>query len=333
MNDFSINAIAKKMNVSPSVVSRVLRHCGGVDSETRHRILAEAEKLREPNYGSCTVYGIFPDVPRYFWVPIRRGVAEVLQAEGIPFKANVCTKVVDEAAILQYLNEAERMNAQAIILAVRSTPAIRERLEAFAEDRIVLFISEYCELKNAFYCGSNAFSDGYRMGQYYAEHYADRTLILIELPNDANSESRIEGFSRAVQDNDASLLEKSVRITTERKHLSNFKLISSKLAPLLVNAADKNDRLAIYVPAGIPQFPLAISKAELTGRTILLCQDCSATEKNIGELVSCNQNGVEQGKTAARLVSEYIKTGFFPSEKKTFVPSEIRILTKPEPIK
>ncbi|MBR4768612.1 MAG: LacI family DNA-binding transcriptional regulator [Lachnospiraceae bacterium] len=329
MNDSSINAIAKKANVNPSVVSRVLRHCSGVDSETRLRILAEAGDVHNSFNGHCPVYAIIPDVPRSFWGRIRRGVADTLQSEGIPFKANICTKVEDEAVALQYIDEAERMDAQAIILAVSATPAILQRLDKFTEDRLVLFLSEYCGMKNAFYCGSNAFQDGYKMGKYFMENWADRTLILMEVKGNLNSDSRIEGFLKAVSEMDESLAKKAVRIVVERKHLANYKLTSSKLAPLLVNAAGKHDRLAIYVPAGIPNISLAVSKADLAGRTVLLCQDYSPARTNVSELISVNQSGLEQGRTAAKLASAFVKTGSLPSEKRSFVSSTISIHKKP----
>ncbi len=329
MKESSMEAIAKKLNVSPSLVSRVLRHCSGVDSDTRHRILAEAQNYAPiiPE-GEYPIYAIFPDTPRYFWEPMRRGFVNALSKNEIPFKTNIYTKVHDEAAILEYLNEAEQLNVRAVIIATYATPAILDKLKKMEPDRFILFLSEYGELPNTFYCGSDSYQEGYLMGQYYVSHFKDRKLMLLSLPEDSNYVKRMDGFLKAVSESDSEILNEVIRIKLERKILTNYKLIPSKLAPLLLESASEQDSYCLYSPGGIPQLPLAIAKARLTDRMVLLCQDCYPDDKSSCQIITCNQDCYTQGKTAALLATTFIRESLFPDRKKILVPSRIRVLSE-----
>ncbi|MBP5294550.1 MAG: LacI family DNA-binding transcriptional regulator [Lachnospiraceae bacterium] len=323
MKKTTVEGIAKKLNVSVSMVSRVLRHCSGVDSEMRLRILEEAGDLPLRDFGECPVYVILPDTPRYFWGEMRRGVFETLHAEGLRFKDNLCTKVHDEAAILNYLEEAVRLDSHVLLLAVRTTPAIRNRLQELVPDRFVLFLSEYSDLANTFYCGADPFEEGYRIGREFVSRDMDRRLIVFSLPDRANYEERLAGFLKAVSDEDPEVARSAVNVPLSRKILSNFKLIPSAIAPLLEKAARYADRIAVYSPSGIPGLPLAFSKTRLTEKAVLYCQDCSVKDFETLPIVSLDQDCYLQGETAALLAADFLKHSQFPSEKKTFIPSRI----------
>lgn len=334
MNDTTIEAIAKKLNVSTAMVSRVINHCGGVESEVRQRILTEITGMIQIDYGECAVYTIFPDIPQYFWKPLRNGIIDTLKAMKIPFKSNIYTKAIDDAMVLQYLEDAEKLNARVIILSTHVTPAIHQKLESLVDGRLIILLSEYHELTNSFYIGSDAYSEGYTMGKHYVSHYADRKLILFSRTGVFNTEKRIEGFCQAVKEVNPELLNDALNIKLERKLFKDFKLLPSKLAPLLKDAAKSYDRLCIYSPLGIPQFPLAIVKAKLTDKTVCLCHDCyikdARHEKNsdTGFVVTCNQDGYEQGKVAAEMAIKFIKEGVYPDNKKTYIPSHLDVSIK-----
>lgn len=321
MKETQVEKIAKDLNVSPSVVVRTLRHCSGVDSETRHRILMEAENLQEPVYRGCRIYVILPDTPRYFWEPLRLGVKDVLERDIVPFKVNVFTKPSDETAILRYLSEAEQMDAQVIIIAGYSTDQIRRRIDEIKEDRLILFLSEYTDLTNTFYCGSDTFSDGFQMGKQYAERYADYPLVTITYQDELNSFTRLTGFLEAVKTYARGSYDNRKNIDLTWKHLSNFKLAPSKIAPLLLSSMGENDRTALYVPIGIQQLTLAIAKAKLTDRTVLMCHDLNPAEDLGKTTVSCRQNVYEQGRAAALFSTRFVKGGLYPAQKETFISS------------
>ena len=334
MNDKTIESIAKKLNVSKSMVSKVLRHCGGVDSDTRQRILTEAHGIIQRDYGECAIYFILPDIPQYFWKPVRKGIADATDPLDIPVKCNVYTKASDEATVLRYLDEAERLNARAIILAAHITPAIHQKLEKMLEGRLIILLSEYHELANTFYIGSDAYSEGYTMGKHYVSHYADRKFIMFTRPGNYNIEKRVEGFRQAVNEVIPDLMDKALCIKLDDKIFKDFKLLPSKLAPLLVDAAKAHDKICIYSPMGLPQFPLAIIKAKLTDKTVCLCNDCyldhphHEKNPNTGFVVTCNQDGYEQGMIASKMASDFVRDGLYPENKKTYIPSHLDVSIK-----
>ena len=328
MDENTIGEIAKKLNISRSVVGRVLRHCGGVDAKTRQMILSASTSFVRDSYGECAVYLISPDVPLYFWRPLRRGIEDKLRALEIPFKTNICTRVKDESVLLRYLDEAEKLGAKAIILSARMTPAIQARLEALTSQHLIILLSEYHEIVNAFYVGSDAYRDGYAMGEYFLSHCADRPLLLLtqEL---SDVEQRIDGFCHALRSVDPSLAERAVRIKLDNSIFSDLKLLPSKLAPLLMEAAKPYEQLCIYAPMGIPQFPLAIIKAKLTERAVCLCQDCCVSQsdgKPAVRIVTCNQDGSAQSETAANYAIDFCRAGLYPKQKNTFIASCIEDL-------
>lgn len=334
MSDTTVESIAKKLNVSKSMVSKALRHCGGIDSDTRQRILTETHDIIQRDYGACAVYFIMPDIPQYFWKPVREGIVHVINQLSIPVKYNVYTKVSDESIVLRYLDEADRLDAHAIILAAHITPAIRQKLESMSVGRLIILLSECHDLVNTFYVGSDAYNDGYIIGKHYASHYAERKCVMFTRPGIYNVEKRVEGFCHAVNEVAPASMENIHQIKLDDKIFKDFKLLPSKLAPLLVDAAKIYDKFCIYSPMGLPQFPLAIMKAKLTDKTICLCNDCyldsSHYEKNpnTGFVVTCNQDGYGQGSAAAKMAIDFIKDGLYPENKKTYVPSHLDVSIK-----
>ena len=330
MENTTIAEIAKKLNVSTAMVSRVLRHCSGVDSEMRQRIFAEADRLPRPDYGECAVYTILPDVPRYFWHPLKQSVNDTLKRAGIPYKINICTQAGDESTVLRYLDEAERLQAKAIILASRITVPIHQRLTELADRRLLALVSTNRDLDNAFYVGSNAYQDGAAMGRYYVQHFADRVLILFDLPDNFTAAQRLAGFLDTLRTADPALADSAVHIKLDQQLFKNLKLLPSKLASLIIDAAPRQEQLCIYSPTGIPQFPLALVKAKLTEQVVCLCHDYYIKEKqpsgNVA-LITCNQDCSQMGRLAAELASAFVTQGFYPEQKMNYISSAVHELT------
>lgn len=327
MKDTKVESIANKLGVSVSTVSKAIRHCSGVDSETRQRILAESRQIHVLPHSDCPIYTILPDVPQYFWRELRKGIQDGSNADIAPVKANIYTKPRDEETVLEYLDEAEKLNARVIILATHITPAIHEKLETLTQGRLVILLSEYHEVTNSFYVGGNAYEDGYTMGQQYVAHYADRKLVCVATSNNNNATRRIEGFYQAVREANPKLLDNALSITLDQKMFRDLKLLPSKLAPLLAGAAKDEEQICIYSPTGIPQLPLALIKAKLTEKTVCLCHDCVVEhpyeDKNMdmGFAITCNQDVRRQGRAAIKIATEFVKENLYPEKKKTYIPS------------
>ena len=211
MKDTTIESIANKLNVSKSTVSKVMRHCGGVDSDTRERILVESRSLKIEIKSDCDIYVIVPDVPQYFWKEMRKGITGNTFPDKTRVKINVYTKVRDEAAVLEYLNEAEHLNARVIIIAAHITPSIHKKLESITDSRLIILLSEYYELNNVFYIGADSYQDGYAMGQEYISHYSDKRLVLFSVKNNVNTTNRLQGFCQAIRKHQSILLENALQ--------------------------------------------------------------------------------------------------------------------------
>ena len=333
MKDIKIESIANKLNVSISTVSKAIRHCGGVDSETRQRILAESRQIHVIPHSDCAIYTILPDVPQYFWKELRSGIHDGVQWDIAPIKSNIYTRLRDEDTVLEYLNEAEKLNACVIILAANITPAIHQKLESLTEGRLIILLSEYHELTNSFYIGSDAFRDGYFMGKQFLSHYTDRKLVVISLENHNNAKRRVSGFYHAMEETHPQLLEQALYIELENKIFKDLKLLPSKLAPLLATAAKDSEQLCMYSPIGIPQLPLALIKAKLTEKAVCLCHDCYTENPykkktmDMSFAITCNQDVYRQGAAAIKTATDYVRYWLYPEQKKTFVPSIIKINT------
>ena len=320
--------IANKLNISKSTVSKAMRHCSGVDSDTRQRILEECRGINHQIHSECAIYAILPDVPHYFWKEVKNGIRDGEQ-ETAPVKYNIYTKTSDEATVLLYLDEAEKLNARSIIIASYITPKIHRRLEKMTEGRFVILLSEYYELKNSFFVGGNAYEDGYLMGKKYLVRYADRKLVLFSISNNFNVGKRLEGFCRAVEEECPQLIKDAVCIQMERKIIREQKLLPSKLAFLLTDAARDGQDFCIYSPMGMMQLPLGLNKAKLTDRAVCLCHDCfteyQCNVKNLQEgfAVTCNQDIFGQGLAAIKAATEYVRFHTYPPQKEIYVPSYI----------
>ena len=67
MRNASVTEISKELSVSKSTVSKVLRHCPGVNSDLRAKILQHANEKKIADVSYCDFYFIIPDKPGYLW--------------------------------------------------------------------------------------------------------------------------------------------------------------------------------------------------------------------------------------------------------------------------
>lgn len=78
-DETALARLASELDVSRSTVSKVLRHCFGVNTETRQRVLRAAKGINELRpTGTCSVYCIIPDMPSFFWQKMWRGIGDAI---------------------------------------------------------------------------------------------------------------------------------------------------------------------------------------------------------------------------------------------------------------
>ncbi|MBE6599231.1 MAG: LacI family transcriptional regulator [Ruminococcaceae bacterium] len=323
MNNKKITDLASKYNVSITTVSKVIRHCSAVDTNTRQRILNEIQAHSPSDCGCCDIYCILPDVPHYFWGELRRSFDEYSPPRDIAVKLNIYTHLIDEETVLHYLSEAEKMNAAVIILSTHITKRIHDKLNILLPGRLIILLSEQYPFTNGFYIGSDPFSDGYAMGKLYTRKLSCNKLGVLRLSVDHNAEKRLSGFLSALKESDSVTPSEVISVTDETY---SEKTAAAHIANLLSMHRDTID--CIYSPFGIPRLPLAVRKAELKPHTILLAHDTftdfDAITPPKGFHAVCNQSLYTQGSTALSLAETFIRTGRYPPTKNTYVPSVIR---------
>ena len=325
MKNNTTGHVASKLNISMSTASKAIRHCSGVNSETRQSVLDELRIINYRPVSECDIYAIVPDVPQHFWKQIRQGLQLGKEIYSISVKCNVYTNLRDESTVLEYLEEAELLNARAIIIAARITPKIQKKLESMTEGRLILFLSEKHELTNTFYIGGDTYLDGYLMGKQYVSDYADRQLVLLSNSNNATAQLRLEGFRDALKELPNERVQNAIYLNVDAAVLRNPKLLPSKLAPLLLDVSKDFDSVCIYSTFGLRQMPIAISKAKLTDKVVCMCHDYFAEKQDTCIKVICNQDVVSQGETAVRLAAHYVRQNNYPNEKLTIIPSSVNI--------
>ena len=201
MDNNRFQKIVKQLGVSKATVSRTLRHCPGVDTDTRMRILKEARKENEGvGYPSCRIYCILPDLPHYFWGTFFAELQEDVRRTPVSVKFNLYTRIFDDETVLLYLEEAILLRAEVVIIAAAVSPAIREKLRRMQESGIcVILLSEYGELPGCVYVGADAFRDGETMGQWFCQRYPDNVPMILKMNCLPNVLSRINGFRQAIE--------------------------------------------------------------------------------------------------------------------------------------
>ena len=326
MKNDTISEIASKLNIGKSTVSRAIRHCGGVDYKTRQNVLNEVGIRRFESENACDIYTICPNVPQYFWDQVFQGLLSEALPNHLTIKNNVYTTLTNEETILHYLDEAEFLNARVIIIAAHITPKIHDKLATLNDGRFILFLSEYHELVNSYFVGSDMYLDGYQMGKQYLTYYGDRDLIVLTSSGNENATKRLNGFLKSIEEHTPDSLLNIQRIEVDNRLFADIKLLPSKLAPLLQNTVNSRNLSCVYSPFGASQLPLAITKAKVQGKVVCMCHDYiwEKQESCIG--IVCNQNTFAQGATAMQMAKEYLRTHCYPEQIYTTIPSMVNKL-------
>lgn len=318
--------IAKELGYSQATVSRVLRHCSAVDSDTRRQILSSLDPADAFPASECDIYVILPDTPRYFWEKVRKGTILAENDPLVSIKHNIYTNVRDEDVILHYLDEAKAMRAKVVIIAAVMTPVIRERLLDLQKNTAIFLLSEGGELVNSFYFGADSYEDGFKLGSLFLERYSHMTPVLVSVENNYNVRKRMEGFTDALRKHDEERFRTVPQITIHYTTAADPKLFPSKIASLLAEVMEAGRSYCLYVPFGNANLSRILQKAKCGGRLICLGHDCmigedGRPEKGIAAAVK--QDTAGQGEAAVRAAIRYVKSGVFPGRKYNCVPSVI----------
>ncbi len=318
--------LAKKLNISKSTVSKAVRHCSGVDSETRQLILDAVPRGSASSEKDFPVYTIFPDTPQYFWKDLLRGFMDGEDRDSFPAKHNIYTRITDEDTVLRYLDEAEKMDIRVLAIAAYVTPEIQRRLLRLQERCMILFVSEFCPMVNTFYVGANAYRDGYAMGEAFLRHHAHRRPVYFSVLDNGNAEQRTRGFFDAVRAVSPETAEAAIPLSIDNTLFRDLKMLSSRVASLLSAGIVQCGDYCVYSPVGMTsQLANAFKKAGLYD-IVCMCHDCFTEDMTVpdGFSICCNQDVYAQGYAAARTALAYVRDRVYPAEKTMYIPSKLR---------
>lgn len=328
MKDEKFIEIAQKLGVAKSTVSRAARHCAGVDAETRRAVLRYTESAGTNTGASCDIYTILPDTPNYFWGKLHDGIVCAQKKTEFSVKQNIYTNLSDYDIVLRYLEEAEKIKPKVLLIAAHVTPEIREVLERLKKKCGVFFMTEMETMLYTFYIGADPYKDGFRMGQYYCENYANHTLIVKTYRQIPSIRLRTEGFCDALRQFDPKRFERipMYDLPVENIFAEKRQLAPSRLASALSEGIDRTKETCLYIPYGSVALSLALQKARFGEKVACLCHDSMLDEDGrleSGIAVSMNQNIVGQATAAVGAAVNYIKNGMCPDGKYTYIPSEM----------
>ncbi len=337
----SLSQLAKTLGVSRATASKAIRHCSGVDTETRERILRAARSEGALRHGgTCGIYCIFPDTPSFFWKSLRHGIIDGIAKTALTedggacsVKCNVYTHLRDETSVLDYLEEAREMDARCIVIAAAMTPAIRAALASLCKsaERLILLLSEYGDVPNAFYVGGDAAKDGAGMARRLLSDFQNAASVpdavwILSVSGNDNVTLRQKGFCETLPPPYA---ERIHVIDMDAARLSDPKNQPSYLAAQLSQAFSRQPfgNAALYVPLGLPGLPLALEKRGLP-TVRCYCHDPLPDADHEKQTAAkpaavCVQDIYMQGVTAIRLAAEYLEKQQYPCEKRITVPSSI----------
>ena len=328
MKNDTVKRISHDLCLSRPTVSRALRHCAGVDSETRELVLERVQgTVTEASPAAIDVYAILPDVPKYFWSEMLGALGKAATDYACSIKFNVYTKLGDEGAVLHYLNEAEALGARVILLAARITAAIERRLTALSRGRLILLLSEFSSLPHTFYVGADPVAEGYAIGREYCRIDDKGELLLLSVAEDANAPLRIEGFLRACRE--AGRTEDIPSLTLSADIFFSTKLLPAKLAAELAPLTRSDGHITVYASTAIPQLSLALRKAGIADRTSALVHDPESDAPSF--VTVCRQNLAAQAVEAIRAAHGYLTCDCCPDAKYRYVPSILERRTAEAP--
>lgn len=320
ISDSAQSRLADELGISRATVSKTIRHCSGVDSRMRLKVLRAAKDadLLSPQ-GSCDIYCIIPDTPHFFWGEMRRGICDVISTLPHPLriKFNVISSLHDTEVIELYLDEAAAMHAKVLVLAIAATDAIRARLTEYASQSgtMVLLLSEYHSIVNSFYIGSDAYHDGSRMAEICAAHFPDHQPAILTVDSNENADARTRGFLDRWDRCTANI----IRIPPD--YLTDPNLRSSRIARLLTELPETSS--VLYVTFGIPGLVRAIEKRRTADSPVCLCHDKAPTECADFIAAVCIQDVYGQGRDAIRAAYQYLTCAQYPIQKRTILSSTI----------
>jgi len=324
----SVTEIAQAIQVSVSVVSKVMHHRSGVDAGQRYRVyryLSE-HSIAVPTPSEVGIYAILPDTPVFFW----REMASRLKNEclGPQDKINLYSTITanqeNEYLVIKYLEHARNCRAKCILLAAVFTPPVLRAVQDISHTIPVFLLSEDGEIagERIFFIGSDARKDGIALAEYYAgRHPSPGNILILSYRETSNHTRRVDGFAEQLRRSG------EYRFQQASPPLLGEKDFSSHLAQMLQPIYARFPFDCIFSPDGYTPYVCgAIMKLGKKGQIRCLgfenapLNEQYATSSILEAIVK--QDVAGQARLAADLAKQYCKDGILPRKRNIYVPSE-----------
>lgn len=302
-----LDVLSDLTGASKSTVSKAIRHCFGVDRESRELILRKAKEMGVESDHLCDYYCIFPDRPSGFW----NGIVSRIHDACPQFRGKFNVYPPDSAFVLgDYLDEAKKLGAQMIVTCVRPNERQYELLCQAAREIPMIFLFERVDIVNTFCVYSDARADGAAICGKTDPGNDKRVLIIRD--GSVLSEERIEGFTGGLC---AGVTYIDVTGDASASELARVMSASALCPDVIYNSV-----------GSVRETALAAVKLGLRGKCTVAGHgygDAPFVRGDVSglEFVELCPDAERVCRLTAEAVREYVKIGRFPDNKHTVIPS------------
>ena len=310
MDSDKLKAIAEQSGTTVATARRVLNHCSGIAAETRDAVIRAQCALNHPiALGERRLHLILPDNPKFFW----HKALHVLNGYYFdpPVKLSFYPSLPQSTQLTAYLEPLRDVDGNVLILAADLDHAQQETVARIAEHSLVIQLCHHTPLPNTVYVGSDAYADGYVLGESVVGHGCKKAVMLRRRGSHTIRE-RCRGFADGFG---SSVIE----IDEPEDNALYPSLVARAIAPL--------DGVDLVFSAGgrTAETCRALYKLRSGLRCLgfeLSPQLQKMTEKS-AVLALMNQDIAAQTRTALELAIAYLRDGTRPTTEYCTIPSKL----------
>lgn len=319
MKKVTLDDISRELNVSKTTVSKAINDCPGIHACTKTKIM---ETVSRYGYSVSRPAGkiavVLPASPSYFWGNLRKEISARAKKANISCTYYVYQNLYDGSGALGCVNQALLSGASVIISALPDTEEIVSTLESTANEKLIILLEQYLDIKNAFFIGENSYQKGYELGKEYIKTHPDyKSVSIIRTTNYKTENLRVDGFLKAINETGE---KKVFDITVSTQSKNRASLIAREL-----------DRLnecvqCIFCPSGnSAEAVLAVKKLKAEQR--IYCIGFDTNDKMLSNIqtekltVLAKQNITEFAKSSFEYAEKFVKDATFPNTKCKYIES------------
>ena len=313
--------IAKKANVSPGTVSKILKGSYVGSSETKDRVLKIAKELGyKPNLLASSLRSkkskiialIVPEITILFFPELSRGVED--EARENDYNVILCSSNNDPVLEAKYLESLERRWVDGIIFCRITGDTFREKIPSLLANKTkMVFIDRVPSESNLPIARVeiNNEKEAYKATEFLIR-LGHRDIACITGPlNTRIAQQRLEGYKKALRDNNLPVREEFI-VEGTFKLDSGFRsanILLDRNIPFTAIFAC-NDIMAIGAIKALRKRKLRIPE----DISIVGFDGIPLSEYIEPSLTTIAQPIYEMGRTAAKLLLEGIKSGVEPKD-------------------